>query len=257
MFLCLTECIGTGWMEVSKLLEEALGLHLCSFANISKIYTSKEELHDYVRSDTYGESFWEEGCPGELEHPRLHMAFVMNSIGESWDYSIETNVSIIPWTYPNIGYTSRIDRGVDESWNNKYLMSGFITMQLMADRFIINKNVSIDKSIENISVQQLCDSIQPLIRLLHHTHVNISTTQTQTQTQTKCQDLVGILVHKFGLSLTPLALPNTYLPNDIRLAEFPTPQYTRREFYAKIENVFALCLVLTFLWPVVSMFCVC
>lgn len=187
----------------------------------------------------------------------------MPESARKWEYSIQTNISIIPLTYPQLGYTSHIGSNVDESWNDKYLMSGFSTMQLMADRFILNQTEPINTKMRHLAIDQLCDSIVPLLRLLrkhNSTRTDLESqywkrwqnSSSQSNHHITCSKLVDTEARNLGLSLTPLTLPASYAPNDVRVAEFPTPKYTERDFYTKIENVFALCLVLTYLWPVVS-----
>lgn len=273
----------TEWSRVSGLLEDTLELSLCSFENVSRVFASRQELHAYVTSEDYATTSWargmyrspqqprvefignrNSGCPGELDHPRLHMAFILDSVGsggQSWEYTIQTNISIIPLTYPNLGYTSKVNVGVDSAWNDKYLMSGFTTMQLMADRFILNEQIETDASLEKLAVEQVCDSIMPLLRVLkhlNHSHwppsrvsVPLELRDLAREKAVTCQQLVELAFKVFHLSLNPFTLPTSYLPNDVRIAEFPTPAYTSRDFYTKIQDVFALCLVLTYLWPVV------
>ena len=195
------------------------------------------------------------------------MAFILDSVGEDessprkWEYTIQNNLSSIPLTYPNLGYTSRVSVEVDESWNDKYLMSGFTTLQLMADRYILNETIAADSRLETLALDQVCDSIVPLLRVLKH--LNNSKWRQGSELPEAlhklpvskghtCQKLLRLALNTFQLPLDPLTLPASFLPNDVRIAEFPTPAYTSRDFYTKIEDVFALCLVLTFLWPVVS-----
>ena len=243
------------WKLFSHILDGVLGVDFCSFSKVTKVYESAENLRKYIKSDDYASSSWVEGCPDPttLKNPRLHMALIMNKLGVEdgvWDYSIQTNMSIIPATYPDLGYINKVDAGVDDTWNDMYMMSGFLSLQLMTDRYIMNRKVDVDDAMEKLAMQQFCDSLDPFVQNFKEFNETIDPKIEPFLKNFSCMKTLDRAVADLGLSTKPLTEPMSYIPNEIRVAEFPTEDYTDREFYLKIENVFALILILTFLWPV-------
>ncbi|CAK9108749.1 ABC transporter A family member 1 (ABC transporter ABCA.1) (AtABCA1) (ABC one homolog protein 1) (AtAOH1) [Durusdinium trenchii] len=240
-----------GWSQLSNVTRELLGFGFCRFGRISKMFNSTAELRNYVASDAYGTSRWpsHEACPDEeaLEKPKLHMALVLNKAGYLdgvWDYEIQTNISVIPYTYPKLGYTEKIESGVNEMWTDQYMMSGFLTLQHAVDRFIIGHRVPESAYMDSLALRQICDTVDPLLPYLREHISDVSLHGLN------CTHLLERFVPKLGLDMSPFTTPASFIPNDVRMAEFPIPRHIDRPFYLKIKDVFGLDLVLTFLWPI-------
>ncbi len=253
-----------GWRRLSNITNKYFGFGFCRFKDLVKVFNSTEELESYIRSDEYGTSAWPKGayCPDAayMEKPRLHMALVLNSIGSSgrgeWDYTIRTNISSVPPTYPQFGETNTFVSGVNEIYQNMYMMGGFLTMQLAVDRAIVNRTTFDKAHTRKLAIRQMCDSVAPLIaniKQLFPPDVRpelLGAAEEGDWTKLNCTKLLGAGSAMFGLDLSPLTTPASFVPNDVRMAQFPIPEYTDRPFYLKIKNVFALDLILTFLWPI-------
>ncbi len=285
---------GKGWRRLSELS----GLGMCRFRSISKIYHSWTELLDYVESEDYGSSPWphnDDGnpCPdaGKLDKPKIHLALVLKKVGTKdgvWDYAIQGNITSVPPTYPKLGFTDDISAGVNEQWLDMYVKSGFLTLQLAADRFITNQTVneSAADQVRNLAVRQVCDMVVPIFPYLGEifanrtddlvgglqevgiwseaildgrpSRTNLTSSPPSPGDLEKvlkyvhdhCLTLIPNVVSKLGLDISPMTLPASEVPNDVRLTEFPTGEYTDRPFYLKIKDIFGLDLILTFLWPI-------
>jgi hypothetical protein len=59
-------------------------------------------------------------------------------VGPRWDYAIRTNVSIVPPTYPQVGFVDPLLVGVNTEYVDDYMMSGFLTLQLQVARAIVS-----------------------------------------------------------------------------------------------------------------------
>lgn len=239
------------WQSLSNFSRHKLGFGFCRFKKLVKRFESAEALEKYVKGDSYGTAAWPRGhiCPDDefMKSPRLHMALILDKIGtgdDDWAYTIQTNFSVVPLTYPKIGLTSRINVGVNELYTDQYMMSGFLTMQQAVDRVIINKPVGSEEDINALALQQVCDSIDPLRSLIE------KYIPSELLHDANCTKLLRSLLSMQDIDLTPFTAPVRYAPNNLRIAEFPTPAMMDRPFYRKIKNVFGLDLVLTFLWPI-------
>jgi len=249
------ELSGEGWQKLSKISQSVFGFSFCRFGSMAKMFSSQEELNKYVKSDDYGTGIWPEnsGCPDDatMEKPKLHLALVLEEIGDStkgWSYKIQTNMSVIPFTYPKIGFTERIRTDVKELYMDQYMMSGFLTMQQTVDRYLINHTVSSSREVEQVALRQVCDTMEPLLPELEN--IVPFPIPKEILDNIDCPELLREFMEVTGLHMDPLTKPVSYLPNDVRMAQFPTPKHISRPFYLKIKDVFGLDLVLTFLWPI-------
>jgi len=237
------------WKTLSSVTKFLYGFEFCRFRHLTKIYNSKSELDAYVNSATYGSSVWPSGhCPdaSKLDKPRIHLALIVNKIGTKdgiWDYTIQANMTSIPFTYPRMGYIDKIHAGVNPTYLGKYATSGFLTLQQTVDRVIVNKKMKRSGShIQKLALRQYCDVFMPILKEF------FNETKQRVIDAFDCMNWLSNV--SAMLDLSPLTKPVSYIPNDARMTEFPTPAYTSRPFYDKIKAVFALDLILTFLWPI-------
>ncbi|GBG25686.1 ATP-binding cassette sub-family A member 1 [Hondaea fermentalgiana] len=243
---------GPAWRSVTAMSRKKLGFGFCRLGKLIRRFDSQEALTAYVTSETYGNTSWPRGhaCPDEtyMANPRLHMALILDQVGDGkdreWAYTIQTNFSVIPLTYPKLGFTSRINVGVNEKYIDQYMMSGFLTLQQAVDRVIINQPLGSDREVRALALRQVCDAFDPLRSLVSkylppHTLDGVN-----------CSHLLDEFLDFQDIDLGPLTDPVRFAPNNVRMAEFPTPEMVDKPFYRKIKNVFGLDLVLTFLWPI-------
>lgn len=275
------------------------GFNFCRFKSFSKIYNSSNDLSNYIKSEKYGTTKWPKknknnSCPvaSKLANPRIHLALILNKVGSKdgdWKYTIRANITSVPFTFPKLGFTNPISRGVNEVPTDQYLKSGFSTLQNSFDRFLINQKVNDKEKVTELVNRQICDMIVPLfpyldrifphnktnspflINILHLLNVsdiipnNMTTffplinifdslNVTRHKLHDNCIPWVGKMLNffekDFGIELSPLIEPASMIPNNIRFTEFPTEEYVDRPFYEAIKDVFGLDLILTFLWPV-------
>jgi len=239
-----------GWKKLSDRLHGRINIPFCRFGKLAVRFDSERELDAYVQSPTYGEGEWHatpEGCPRDVaanatSKPKLHAALVLSSVGPDWRYAIRTNISIVPPTYPQVGFVDPLLIGVNEEYHDDYMMSGFLTLQLAVDRHIVNQPVRVTPQVRRAAVHSLCDSVDAVIEKVE------SLDDIPALKKIKCRAIVADL-ELGGLDLSPLVKPAAMLPTTVRLAPFPTPKYVDRPFFAKIENVLSLVLLLCYLWP--------
>jgi len=241
------------WSILSDAMYKLFGFGLCRATKLVKRFNSSDELEVYIKSDHYGSSPWIGACPDALENPKVHMALVVDKVSTEgdgrWEYRIRTNTTVIPFTYPQMGYTEKFSTGVNQLYQDQYMMSGFLTLQHFVDRMIVNTTLkSQDDYVEDLAMSQLCDNVSPLLKSKFIPDLTTMQPLTQQLSGPNCKTVLRSMLKNFDLF--PLVGPAAMLPNNIRVSPFPTPEYTDRSFYAKIKNVFALDLILTFLWPI-------
>ena len=228
----------------------------CRFSKLVVFFNSSKELDEYVVSKDYGEGDWDggkNGCPQRWDphasyretKPKLFAAIELYRSSDRdkyFDYSLRMNMSVLPITYPKVGLVDPLLVGVEPIWQDNYLLSGFSTIQLQVDRHLIGKKSKRTRKIKELAEHSICDSLQPILRqfsdLLNKPNLR----------KIDCMKILNGLTLT-GLDLEPLLGPASYVPNQIRVAPFPTPDYTYRPFYEKIENVMSLVLLLCYLWP--------
>nr|AMP82925.1 ABC transporter A family member 1 [Catalpa bungei] len=183
----------------------------------SKVYKDEEELEAYIRSDLYGAY----DKVKNFTNPKVKGAIVFHAQGSQlFDYSIRLNHTWAFAGFPNVKsimdtngpFLNDLELGVNIIPILQYSFSGFLTLQQVMDSFII------------FAAQQ------------HMTN----------------SDKNGLLSPSDSTSLhTQLEIPWTqFSPSTIRLAPFPTREYTDDEFQSIVKRVMGVLYLLGFLYPI-------
>ncbi|CAL5351927.1 hypothetical protein CsSME_00039457 [Camellia sinensis var. sinensis] len=185
---------------------------------VSRVYKDELEFETYIRSDLYGVCNEVENCP----NPKIKGAIIFHDQGpELFDYSIRLNHTWAFSGFPDVKsimdidgpYLNDLELGVDTISIMQYGFSGFLTLQQVMDSFIIYASQ-------------------------------------KTATVLDTEDTGSSSWDSFG---TPslLEIPWTqFSPSNIRLAPFPTREYTDDEFQSIIKKVMGVLYLLGFLYPV-------
>lgn len=185
---------------------------------VTIVYRDELELETYIRSDHYGVCDTTENC----FNPKLRGAIVLHDQGpELFDYSIRLNHSWAFSGFPDLQtimdlngpYLNDLNLGVSIIPILQYGSSGFLTLQQVIDSFIIYASQQIDEDLDAENIDS-----RPL---------NLSDQQPALK--------------------TPWTL---FSPSDIRLAPFPTREYTDDEFQSIVKKVMGVLYLLGFLYPV-------
>lgn len=223
----------------------------CRFAKLVEYYNSSKEVDAYVTSNEYGTGNWtldKHHCPARpVANSKLFAAIELrhDAATDSFAYSLRMNFTAVPGTYDQIPFVDPLLVGVNPAFQDMYMLSGFLTLQLQMDRHLINqKRKPSEHGVKDFAVRSVCDSITPMLRDLGKMFPDLDTKTIQ---RFDCVRTFAILA--MGMDLSPLTVPASYTPNQVRLAQFPTPDYADRPFYAKTEDVMSLVLLLCYQWP--------
>ncbi|KAH6832483.1 ATP-binding cassette A1 [Perilla frutescens var. hirtella] len=183
----------------------------------TKVYKDEEELETYIRSDSYG-AFDKER---NYTNPKIKGAIVFHTQGpHMFDYSIRLNHTWAFSGFPDVKsimdmngpYLNDLELGVNPIPIMQYSFSGFLTLQQVMDSFIIFAG---QQQMENSDIEELLSSPGPT---LLDTRLKSPWTQ--------------------------------FSPSNIRLAPFPTPEYTDDEFQSIVKRVMGVLYLLGFLYPI-------
>ncbi|OMP06264.1 ABC transporter A, ABCA [Corchorus olitorius] len=184
---------------------------------VSKIYQDELELETYIQSDLYGTCDFKD-CP----NPKIKGAVVFHHQGpQLFDYSIRLNHTWAFSGFPDVStimdtngpYLNDLELGVNIIPTMQYSYSGFLTLQQVLDSFII------------FAAQQ-------------------------TETDSATGNIEPQTLQSFGTA-SSLELPWTqFSPSKIRIAPFPTREYTDDEFQSIIKSVMGILYLLGFLYPI-------
>eukprot|EP01138_Halocafeteria_seosinensis_P013541 gb/GECG01013830.1/.p1 GENE.gb/GECG01013830.1/~~gb/GECG01013830.1/.p1 ORF type:complete len:1624 (+),score=205.04 gb/GECG01013830.1/:1-4872(+) len=212
------------------------------FSEIAQIYDSQSALESRITSNDYADS------PGD---EIVFAAIAFNHGKPDWDYSIRMNLTATPSTVENVDV---LQQDVEPSRQEDYLraqspfsdvdgaplvlrtrLPGFLTLQRMVDRYIINQNVSED---------QLGDSFYTKLfeEELGRTLFGISDLNIPLNPTPEAED--GIRQFLKG---------ERYSPQTVRMAPFPIVGLTTNIFYTVAANAFPLFLLISFLPPTSSL----
>lgn len=115
---------------------------ISSFADITHVHGdgTTQDMLNYIRSPEYG-----------VDSPKFAFAIVFHKIpgdgspgsAGDWDYSIKLN-----YTFGSVGGTNYMPvrplaRGISDWYQNLYSWEGYSSIQLLVDRYIINKRAEI------------------------------------------------------------------------------------------------------------------
>ncbi|KAE8702550.1 hypothetical protein F3Y22_tig00110482pilonHSYRG00318 [Hibiscus syriacus] len=184
---------------------------------VSKIYKDELELDTYIQSDLY------DTCDfSNCSNPKIKGAVVFHHQGpQLFDYSIRLNHTWAFSGFPDVKtimdtngpYLNDLELGVNILSTMQYSFSGFLTLQQVLDSFII------------FAAQQ-------------------------TETGISSQNIELTPLRSTNVTSSP-GLPWTqFSPSNIRIAPFPTREYTDDEFQSIIKSVLGLLYLLGFLYPI-------
>ncbi|PPD73624.1 hypothetical protein GOBAR_DD29449 [Gossypium barbadense] len=195
---------------------ELQSLHFITYSYV-KIYNDELELDTYIQSDLYGTCDFR-----NCSNPKIKGAVVFHNQGpQLFDYSIRLNHTWAFSGFPDVKsimdtngpYLNDLELGVNIIPTMQYSFSGFLTLQQVLDSFIIFAAQQTESGIASQDIE---------IRALRSTGVTSS-----------------------------LGLPWTqFSPSNIRIAPFPTREYTDDEFQSIIKSVLGLLYLLGFLYPI-------
>eukprot|EP00924_Labyrinthula_sp_SR-Ha-C_P013122 snap_masked-scaffold_12-processed-gene-10.18-mRNA-1 protein AED:0.83 eAED:0.83 QI:0/0/0/0.33/1/1/3/0/1215 len=153
-----------GWRIFSYLLDDiaALDMRLERFKSRAFVYTNSSELDKYIKSKKYGSN---------SSNPKFHLALILDEIthGDTPEvvYTIQANQTIIPLTYPESKELNNLHIGANPRNNNKYLMSGFLTLQHTFENYIhYLQSPKKPHKKSGIQVKALCNCFMPYVNLL-------------------------------------------------------------------------------------------
>ncbi|GAB4843869.1 Phospholipid-transporting ATPase abca1 [Ancistrocladus abbreviatus] len=185
---------------------------------VTRIYKDEVEFETYICSDLYGTCSQAKNC----SHPLIKGAVIFHDQGpQVYDYSIRLNHTWAFSGFPDVKtimdingpYLNDLELGVNPIPILQYGFSGFLTLQQVLDSFII------------FAAQQ------PETWLT--------------------SDGVEVSVSSSSEAPPSLRLPLMhYIPSNIRLAPFPTREYTDDEFQSIVKTVMGVLYLLGFLYPI-------
>ncbi|XP_050245854.1 ABC transporter A family member 1 isoform X2 [Quercus robur] len=183
---------------------------------VTKIYNDELALDTYIRSYLYGTCNQVKNC----SNPKIKGAVVFHEQGPLlFDYSIRLNHTWAFSGFPDVKsimdvngpYLDDLELGVNIVPTMQYSFSGFLTLQQVLDTFII------------FSAQQTYSTSQ---------NIEIPSVQSSD-------------------NVSSLKLPlMQFSPSNIRIAPFPTREYTDDEFQSIIKKVMGVLYLLGFLYPI-------
>lgn len=185
---------------------------------VTRVYKDELDLETYIRSDLYGTYNHVKNC----SNPKIKGAVVFHDQGpQLFDYSIRLNHTWAFSGFPDVKsimdvngpYLNDLELGVSSVPTMQYSFSGFLTLQQVMDAFIIlaSQRAETDSTSQNIEL-------------------------------TSAQSFD---------TASSLKLPlMQFSPSSIRIAPFPTREYTDDEFQSIIKNVMGVLYLLGFLYPI-------
>ncbi|CAI8613948.1 unnamed protein product [Vicia faba] len=204
--------------EETRMMIDVLSIKFPILKLVSIVYKDELELETYIRSDAYGTCNDIRNC----SDPKIKGAVVFYEQGpQSFDYSIRLNHTWAFSGFPDVTtimdtngpFLNDLELGVSAVPTMQYSFSGFLTLQQMVDSFILF-----------IAQQPELNSNAETVKL----------------------PLLG-----FNDTDSSLKVPWTqFNPTNIRIAPFPTREYTDDQFQAIVKKVMGILYLLGFLYPV-------
>jgi len=194
---------------------------ISSFADISHVHgdgTSADMLQ-YLGSADYG-----------VSGPKFAFAAVFHNIpGDgspgamgNWNYSIRMN-----YTFGDIGGTKfwpvrPLARGISDWYQNNYDMEGFKSVQLLFDRYIINRRAEIDAGAVLVAAPDMMQG-------------------------------KDIIEGESSATRDIIAEPLRFAPQIVQVAPMPLHGFILNSFYEIVKAVFALLFLLMYMYPTFAM----
>ncbi|KAK4485446.1 hypothetical protein RD792_008087, partial [Penstemon davidsonii] len=180
------------------------------------VYKDEEELETYIQSDLYGAY----DKVKNFTNPKIKGAIVFHNQGPHlFDYSIRLNHTWAFSGFPNLKsimdtngpYLNDLELGVNLIPISQYSFSGFLTLQQVMDSFIIYAG---QQRMTNFDAKDVVSTIDSTLRK----QIKMPWTQ--------------------------------FSPSNIRIAPFPTREYTDDEFQSIVKRVMGVLYLLGFLYPI-------
>ncbi|CAI9301359.1 unnamed protein product [Lactuca saligna] len=188
---------------------------------VTKIYEDELEIETYLKSDLYAACSEVKNC----SNPKIRGAIVFHGQGPYlYDYSIRLNHTWAFSGFPDIKsimdingpYVNDLELGLNQIPILQYGYSGFLTLQQVMDSFII---FYAQRKVANVASEDTMDNSK-------------------------------LLLSKYIVP-NSLKIPwSQFTPATIRLAPFPTREYTDDEFQSIIKDVMGVLYLLGFLFPI-------
>ena len=199
---------------------------LSSFEDVSHIQGggTAAELQEYIESDGY-----------MVSGPRVWAAVVFNAIpgegnpGEDghWNYSVRMNFTHADITSTYLSPTRHFSRGIQTYYALQYGLDGFSTLQLLVDRYIINRRTETNAALVLANNGFDKFEVDPRYTI----------------------DLISAWTPE---ALEQAAEPMRYEPQIVNVLPVPSVGHRRNLFYSVVKQIFALLYVLLFMYSVFS-----
>ncbi|TKY62628.1 ABC transporter A family member 1 [Spatholobus suberectus] len=202
----------------TKLFIDVVSIKFPLLKLVSRVYKDEVELETYIRSDAYGTCNQARNC----SNPKIKGAVVFYEQGpQSFDYSIRLNHTWAFSGFPDVTtimdtngpFLNDLELGVSAVPTMQYSFSGFLTLQQMVDSFII---LIAQQSDLNFNAE----SLELPLPGFYDTNFSLKSSWTQ------------------------------FIPAQIRIAPFPTREYTDDQFQSIIKKVMGILYLLGFLYPI-------
>ncbi|XP_038685237.1 ABC transporter A family member 1 isoform X1 [Tripterygium wilfordii] len=204
--------------EETRMMIDLMSIKFPLLKRVAKVYEDELELETYISSNLYSTYNEAKNC----SYPKIKGAVVFHGQGpQLFDYSIRLNHTWAFSGFPNVKsimavngpFVKDLELGFNIIPMLQYSFSGFLTLQQVVDSFIIY-------------VAQ------------------------QTESNIAIEYIKSPSSDSFSRQ-SSLKLPWTqYSPANIRIAPFPTREYTDDEFQSIIKSVMGVLYLLGFLYPI-------
>lgn len=202
----------------TRLMIDVVSIKFPLLKLVSVVYKDEVELETYIRSDTYGTCNQVRNC----SNPKINGAVVFYEQGpQSFDYSIRLNHTWAFSGFPDVTtimdtngpFLNDLELGVSAVPTMQYSFSGFLTLQQMVDSFII-------LIVQLPELNSSAESVKLPLPGFHDTDFSLKFPWTQ------------------------------FNPANIRVAPFPTREYTDDQFQGIVKEVMGILYLLGFLYPI-------
>ncbi|XP_027350044.1 ABC transporter A family member 1 [Abrus precatorius] len=202
----------------TKLMIDVVSIKFPLLKLVSRLYKDEVELETYIRSDAYGTCSQARNC----SNPKIKGAVVFYEQGpQSFDYSIRLNHTWAFSGFPDVTtimdtngpFLNDLELGVSAVPTMQYSFSGFLTLQQMVDSFII-------LTAQQPDLNPSAEGVEHILPGLYDSNFSLKNAWTQ------------------------------FNPTPIRIAPFPTREYTDDQFQSIIKKVMGILYLLGFLYPI-------
>ncbi|CAN6443979.1 unnamed protein product [Victoria cruziana] len=205
---------------------------------VGRIYEDELEIESYIRSSDYGEM----DQNMNFSKPKIKGAIIFHECGpQIFDYSIRLNHSWAFSGFPDVNtimdtngpYVNDLELGVSAVPTMQYGLSGFLTLQQLMDSLIIlSSQVNLTNAVGKMKFVDDGGSSE----------LYASEVTEEDNKQQSVGNFVDQLLFKYSWT--------KFIPSTIRIAPFPTREYTDDEFQSIVKRVMGVLYLLGFLYPV-------